>query len=66
MVFKTGDKIVAHTRLAATGEDGITLFASGETITIGKIVSADQAQDWLDRGSAGPFVTATPPAAPAA
>jgi hypothetical protein len=53
MAIKPGAKIVAHTRLAVTDDKGvITLFTPGEVITVGSTVSAEQAEDWLTRGSA--------------
>lgn len=55
-------QIVAHTRLAVEHADGIALFTPGETITVGKIVSAEQADAWLACGSAGPVPTAPIPA----
>jgi hypothetical protein len=58
MPLKPGDKIVAHTRLAVENAGKITLFEPGAIITIGPVVAAAKAQDWLDRGSAGPFVPA--------
>ena len=63
MALKFGDKIVAHTRLSIETPGGPVLFTPGEVITIGKPVAADQAQDWLDRGSAGPFEKPAPAAA---
>lgn len=67
MALKSGDKIVAHTRLAVTDEQGvIVLFTPGEVITVNKPVTADLAQDWLDRGSAALFKLAPAAADPAA
>ena len=65
MPLKTGDKIVAHTRLAVEIDDVIALFTPGEIITAGVDVPVAIAQAWLARGSAGLFVP-TPAAAPAA
>jgi hypothetical protein len=67
MALKSGDKIVAHTRLAVTDKQGvIVLFTPGEVITVGSPVTADQAQDWLICGSAAPFKPAPAAADPAA
>jgi hypothetical protein len=63
MALKSGDKIVAHTRLAVDVDGAITLFTPGEVITIGKPVTADQAQNWLACGSAGLFEKPAPAAA---
>jgi hypothetical protein len=53
MAIKNGAKIVAHSRLAVEIEGKIILFTPGEVITVGPVVSAEQAEDWLERGSAG-------------
>jgi hypothetical protein len=66
MALKSGDKIVAHTRLAVEADGAIALFTPGEVITVGLPVTADQAQDWLARGSAAPFKPAPAAADPAA
>lgn len=52
MAIKNGAKIVAHTRLAVESDGTIALFVPGEIITVGTGVTAEQAKDWLDRGSA--------------
>jgi hypothetical protein len=53
MAIKPGAKIVAHTRLAVTDEKGvITLFVPGDVITVGAVVSAEQADAWITAGSA--------------
>lgn len=53
MAIKNGAKIVAHSRLAVDIEGKITLFTPGEVITVGGAVSAEQAEDWLERGAVG-------------
>lgn len=52
MAIKPGAKIVAHTRLAVDVDGKITLFVPGEIITVGPLVTPEQAEAWLSGGSA--------------